>query len=97
MASWGYEIKFGKHIAFRSKNHQRFSRTKTIEVNYTEERIKEPILNKDKELGNIIGIKNNIKAKYSKDYEHWTTKHNHQRPLQHLLKLATKDLIQWRN
>ena len=59
MESCGYEIKQGKHIAFRSKNQQRFTRAKTIGDNYTEERTKERILNKDKELGNIIDIKNN--------------------------------------
>lgn len=76
MESSGYEIKFGKHIAFRSKNQQRFTRAKTIGDNYTEERIKDRILNKDRELGNIIDIKNSEKAKQSKGYELWATKHN---------------------
>ena len=76
MESCGYEIKIGEHIAFRSKNQQRFTRAKIIGVNYTEERIKERILNKDKELGNIIDIKNNDKARYNKGYERWATKHN---------------------
>ena len=76
MESYGYEIKIGKHIAFKSKNQQRFTRAKTIGANYTEERIKERILNKDKELGNIIDIKNNERIKQSKGYELWATKHN---------------------
>lgn len=76
MESYGYEIKFGKHIAFRSKNQQRFTRAKTIGDNYTEERIRDRILNKDRELGNIIDIKNNEKVKSSKGYERWATKHN---------------------
>ena len=76
MESYGYEIKFGKHIAFRSKNQQRFTRAKTIGDNYTEERIRDRILNKDRELGNIIDIKNNEKMKSSKGYERWATKHN---------------------
>ena len=76
MESYGYEIKYGKHIAFRSKNQQRFTRAKTIGENYTEERIKVRILNKEKELGNIIDIKNNEKVKSSKGYERWATKHN---------------------
>ena len=76
MESYGYEIKLGKHIAFRSKNQQRFTRAKTIGVNYTEERIKDRILNKEKEIGNIIDIKNNKKANSSKGYERWATKHN---------------------
>lgn len=76
MEKYGYEIKIGKHIAFRSKNQQRFTRAKIIGVNYTEEKIKDRILNKDKEIGNIIDIKNSEKAKSSKGYEHWATKHN---------------------
>ena len=76
MERYGYEIKFGKHIAFRSKNQQRFTRAKTIGNNYIEERIKDRILNKEKELGNIIDIKNNEKANSSKGYERWATKHN---------------------
>ena len=89
MGSYGYEIKHGKHIAFRSKNQQRFTRAKTIGVNYTEERIKEWILNKDKELGNIIDLKNNNKAKSSKGYERWATKHN--------LQTAASTLVEIRN
>nr|WP_279341013.1 relaxase/mobilization nuclease domain-containing protein [Streptococcus equi] len=89
MESHGYEIKFGKHIAFRGKNQQRFTRAKTIGANYNEERIKERILNKDKELGNIIDIKNSEKAKSSKGYENWATKHN--------LKTAASTLVEIRN
>jgi len=76
MESNGYEIKIGKHIAFKSKSQQRFTRAKTIGDNYTEERIKERILNKDREIGNIVDIKNNDKAKSSRGYELWATKHN---------------------
>ena len=90
MGSYGYEIKHGKHIAFRSKNQQRFTRAKTIGANYTEERMKERILNKDKELGNIIDIKNNIKAKTSKGYDHWVTKHNLQTGASTLVEIRNK-------
>ena len=76
MESYGYEIKIGKHIAFRSENQQRFTRAKTIGNNYSEEKIKDRILNKEKELGNIIDIKNNEKVNSSKGYERWATKHN---------------------
>ena len=89
MESYGYEIKQGKHIAFRSKKQQRFTRAKTIGANYTEERMKERILNKDKELGNIIDIKNNHKAKSNKGYERWATKHN--------LQTAASTLVEIRN
>ncbi|MDO4775464.1 MAG: hypothetical protein Q4A10_06590 [Aerococcaceae bacterium] len=58
------------------KSQQRFTRAKTIGANYSEERIKDRILNKEKELGNIIDIKNNEKVKSRKGYERWATKHN---------------------
>ena len=43
MQEAGYEIKPGKYISFRSEGQERFTRSKTIGENYTEERIKERI------------------------------------------------------
>ena len=43
MQEAGYEIKTGKYISFRAKGQERFTRSKTIGENYTEERIKERI------------------------------------------------------
>lgn len=43
MADLDYEIKYGKHIAFKPKNKPRFTRAKTIGEDYTEERLKESI------------------------------------------------------
>ncbi|VTU61260.1 hypothetical protein (plasmid) [Lactobacillus paracasei subsp. paracasei 8700:2] [Dolosigranulum pigrum] len=84
MKSIDYEIKFGKHIAFRHKDKQRFTRAKTIGEDYTEDRLKECIEEKEntktrtvkKRVGNIIDIKNNEKVQASKGYEYWATKHN---------------------
>lgn len=88
MQAKGYEIKQGKHIAFKHKDKERFTRAKTIGEFYTEEKIKERIVNKEKSntkkqvksakksIGKIIDIKNNDKAKSSKGYEFWATKHN---------------------
>ena len=89
MERYGYEIKQGKRIAFKSKNQQRFTRAKAIGVNYTEERIKDRILHKEKELGNIIDIKKSEKARSSKGYEQWATRHN--------LKTAASSLVEIRN
>ena len=89
MEQYGYEIKFGKYIAFKQKNQQRFTRAKTIGANYTEEKIKDRIINKEKEIGNIIDINKNEKSKSSKGYEHWATKHN--------LKTVASTLIEIRN
>jgi relaxase/mobilization nuclease family protein len=43
MVELGYEIKHGKHIAFKPKDKQRFTRAKTIGEDYAEERLKERI------------------------------------------------------
>ena len=40
MQEAGYEIKTGKYISFRAEGQERFTRSKTIGENYTEERIK---------------------------------------------------------
>jgi hypothetical protein len=43
MADLGYQIKYGKHIAFKPKDKLRFTRPKTIGEDYTEERLQERI------------------------------------------------------
>ncbi|HGD4318982.1 TPA: relaxase/mobilization nuclease domain-containing protein [Streptococcus agalactiae] len=84
MAELGYEIKHGKHIAFKPKDKQRFTRSKTIGEDYTEERLKERITERSaikdpavkKRIGNVINMNTNAKVKESKGYEYWATKHN---------------------
>ncbi|MDU1591969.1 MAG: relaxase/mobilization nuclease domain-containing protein, partial [Streptococcus anginosus] len=84
MAELGYEIKHGKHIAFKPKDKPRFTRAKTIGEDYTEERLKERIAEREsikipaikKRIGNVIDMNTNTKVKESKGYEYWATKHN---------------------
>lgn len=84
MTILGYEIKHGKHIAFKHKDKERFTRSKVIGIDYTEDRLKERIKENanhrnypiKKRIGNIIDINNNEKVKSSKGYEYWATKHN---------------------
>ena len=84
MAELGYEIKYGKHIAFKHKNKERFTRAKTIGEDYSEERLKERIAEREqiktpavkKRIGNVIDMNANVKVKESKGYEYWATKHN---------------------
>lgn len=84
MTTLDYEIKYGKHIAFKHKDKEIFTRAKTIREDYTEDRLKERILDNTnqrtytvkKRVGNIIDIANNEKIKSSKAYEYWATKHN---------------------
>ena len=83
MEQYGYEIKFGKHIAFKQKNQQRFTRAKTIGTNYTEEKIKERIRNKDKEIGEFVD-----KTKYGN--QDWVVHTNMQVASKILLKIRDK-------
>lgn len=84
MDELGYEIKYGKHIAFKPKDKARFTGAKTIGEDYTEERLKERIAEivsiktptVKKRIGNVIDMNTNIKVKESKGYEYWATKHN---------------------
>ena len=83
MEQYGYEIKFGKYIAFKQKNQQRFTRAKTIGDNNTEEKIKERIRNKDKEIGEFID-----KTKYGN--QDWVVHTNMQVASKILLKIRDK-------
>ena len=84
MTELGYEIKYGKHIAFKKNGKERFTRAKTIGEDYTEERLKERISENTyqktftvkQRVGSIIDIANNPKIQQSKGYEYWATKHN---------------------
>ena len=84
IAELGYEIRHGKHIAFKPKDKQRFTRAKTIGEDYTEERLKERITKRNaikdyavkKRIGNVINMNTNAKVKESKGYEYWAMKHN---------------------
>lgn len=84
MTILGYEIKHGKHIAFKHKDKERFTRSKVIGIDYTEDKLKERIKENanhrnypiKKRIGNIIDIDSNEKVKSSKGYEYWATKHN---------------------
>ena len=84
MADLGYEIKYGKHIAFKPKDKPRFTRAKTIGEDYTEERLKERISERvsiktpavKKRIGRLIDMNTSMKVKESKGYEYWATKHN---------------------
>ena len=84
MSDVGYEIKYGKHIAFKTKDKARFTRAKTIGEDYTEDGLKEHIAERKfiktsavkKRIGNVIDMNSNVKVKESKGYEYWATKHN---------------------
>jgi len=76
-----YEIKEGKHIAFRADGQERFTRSKTLGAEYTRERIKErsqgvtQTVSKAQKSAQsfnlLIDIENNIKAGQSAGLTHW--------------------------
>ena len=80
MQEAGYEIKTGKYISFRAEGQERFTRSKTIGENYTEERIKERIAGRTprrsqrqttpKGISLIGDIQEQIRLIDSKGYEH---------------------------
>ena len=80
MQEAGYEIRPGKYISFRAEGQERFTRSKTIGENYTEERIKERIAGRTprrsqrqttpKGISLIGDIQERIRLIDSKGYEH---------------------------
>ena len=80
MQEAGYEIKTGKYISFRAEGQERFTRSKTIGENYTEERIKERIAGRTprrnrrqtvpKDISLIGDIQERIRLIDSKGYEY---------------------------
>lgn len=90
MQAQGYEIKYGKHLAFRAEKQKRFTRVKTLGESYTEENIKERItgnkelpVRKSKKinptnqpLSVMVKLDNNKKVIESKGYEQWAKIHN---------------------
>lgn len=87
-----YEVKQGKHISFRAKGRERFTRGKTLGERYTGDSIRKRIEKNrthrprtdSRRINLIIDIQNCIKAQESKGYEHWAKINN--------LKQASKTL-----
>ncbi|HFK6936548.1 TPA: relaxase/mobilization nuclease domain-containing protein [Listeria monocytogenes] len=90
MSILGYEMKQGKHLAFRAKSQERFTRSKRLGEAYTEEKIKIRITQKElfqdekrKKISSInqpvslmIELENNKKVIENKGYEQWAKLHN---------------------
>ena len=86
MERYGYEIKFGKHIAFKHKDKERFTRSKIIGEDYTKESLKKRI--KEIKVKELI-YTSNEKIKSSKSYTHWARKEN--------IKILSNTLLEMRN
>ena len=83
---YGYEIKFGKHIVFKHKDKERFTRSKIIGEDYTEENLRKRI--KEIKVKELIDTSNE-KIKSSKSYTHWARKEN--------LKILSNTILEMRN
>ncbi len=82
----GYEIKRGKYISCRAPDQERFTRLKTLGIDYTEEAVaariagaprpsRQPKVSGQK-ISLLIDIQNNIKAQESAGFTHWAKINN---------------------
>ena len=82
----GYEIKRGKYISCRAVGQERFTRFKTLGVDYTEEAVAARIDGAprpsrqpkaaDQKISLLIDIQNNLKAQESASFAHWAKINN---------------------
>lgn len=101
----GYEIKHGKLISFRAAGQERFTRGKTVGVNYTEERIWERIRQKkqktvkpktqDSGINLLMDIENNMKAQQNAGYKHWAKLNNLKQAAKTLNFLSEHNILQY--
>lgn len=82
----GYEIKRGKYISCRASDQERFTRIKTLGMDYTEDGIAARIAGRSRQshrpkvrdgrISLLIDIQNNIKAQQSAGFAHWAKLNN---------------------
>ena len=82
----GYEIKRGKYISAKAPDQERFTRLKTLGIDYTEEAVTTRIAGgprpsrqprqRNGKVSLLIDIQNNIKAQQSAGYQRWATIEN---------------------
>ena len=82
----GYEIKRGKIISCRASDQERFTRMKTLGIDYTEEAITARIAGGSRpsrlpkqrggRISLLIDIQNNLKAQHSAGFTHWAKLNN---------------------
>ncbi len=82
----GYEIKRGKYISCRAPDQERFTRLKTLGIDYTEEALASRIAGgarpsrqpkpRDGKIDRLIDIRSSAKAQESPGFVHWATLQN---------------------
>ena len=101
----GYEIKLGKYVSCRVPGQERFTRLKTLGIDYTEEAIQKRIAGirsrnvkipkQEKGISLLIDIENNIKAQQSAGYEHWAKIHNLKQAAKTMNFLTENNILQY--
>ena len=101
----GYEIKLGKYVSCRAPGQERFTRLKTLGIDYTEEAIQKRIAGirsrnvkipkQEQGISLLIDIENNIKAKQSAGYEHWAKIHNLKQAAKTMNFLTENNILQY--
>ena len=101
----GYEIKLGKYVSCRAPGQERFTRLKTLGIDYTEEAIRKRIAGirsrnvkipkQEKGISLLIDIENNIKAQQSAGYEHWAKIHNLKQAAKTMNFLTENNILQY--
>ena len=101
----GYEIKLGKYVSCRAPGQERFTRLKTLGIDYTEEAIQKRIAGirsrnvkipkQEKGISLLIDIENNIKAQQSAGYEHWAKIHNLKQAAKTMNFLTENNILQY--
>ena len=82
----GYEIKRGNFISCRASDQERFTRMKTLGIDYTEEAVTAWIAGgsrpsrqpkqRDGRISLLIDIQNNLKVQQSAGFTHWAKLNN---------------------
>ena len=101
----GYEIKRGKYVSCRAPGQERFTRLKTLGVDYTEEILKKRIAGirsrnvktpkQEQGISLLIDIENNIKAQQSAGYEHWAKIYNLKQSAKTMNFLTENNILQY--
>ena len=101
----GYEIKLGKYVSCRAPGQERFTRLKTLGIDYTEEAIQKRVAGirsrnvkipkQEKGISLLIDIENNIKAQQSAGYEHWAKIHNLKQAAKTMNFLTENNILQY--
>ena len=101
----GYEIKLGKYVSCISPGQERFTRLKTLGIDYTEEAIQKRIAGirsrnvkipkQEQGISLLIDIENNIKAQQSAGYEHWAKIHNLKQAAKTMNFLTENNILQY--